>query len=88
MLRPYDEESARNLIDFIKSFRIKNSGNKNSVKIYLSDEFYLLAGIPFPGYSHYGRFLQLQNGVGKSADFVKDFKHAFCSKQVTARLLY
>jgi len=32
--------------------------------LFLADEFYLKAGLPFPDFSSYGEFPQLENGVG------------------------
>lgn len=32
--------------------------------LFLADEFYLKAGLPFPEFSSYGEFPQLENGVG------------------------
>lgn len=74
ILISFNRKSGAALIDFINDFRTKNLKNKLSKKIYLSDEFYLIAGREFPGYSYYGKFLQLQNGIGKAADFISDFR--------------
>ncbi|MFC1853717.1 DUF512 domain-containing protein [candidate division CSSED10-310 bacterium] len=38
--------------------------------IYLADEFYILAGIPFPEHEHYGEFPQFENGVGMARQFI------------------
>jgi putative radical SAM enzyme (TIGR03279 family) len=72
LLRSYRRSSCSGLIDFIEDF--KNSYEKNNAtgKIFLSDEFYIISGRPLPGYAAYGKFLQIQNGIGKSRDFLND----------------
>lgn len=73
LLKSFNRELSKKLIDFIGYFRNANKNNRNSKKIFLSDEFYVMAGMDFPEYKYYGGFLQMQNGIGKSADFINDF---------------
>lgn len=42
--------------------------------VYLSDEFYLLAGKPLPARRFYGSFYQIENGVGLTRQFLDDFR--------------
>jgi putative radical SAM enzyme (TIGR03279 family) len=74
LLKPFDRESSAKIINYINSYRQDNKKNLFSGKVYLSDEFYLIAGKDFPGSKEYGGFLQIQNGIGKSADFFNDFE--------------
>jgi NifB/MoaA-like Fe-S oxidoreductase len=74
LLKPFDRNSSARLINYIHSYRQNNKKNPFTGKVYLSDEFYLIAGNDFPGSKEYGRFLQIQNGIGKSADFLDDFE--------------
>ena len=74
VLKPYDKNSSTKIINYINSYRQNNKNNPFAKKVYLSDEFYLIAGNDFPGSKEYGRFLQIQNGIGKSADFLDDFE--------------
>lgn len=74
LLKPYDKNSSTKIINYIHSYRQKNKKNPFSGKVYLSDEFYLIAGKDFPASKEYGRFLQIQNGIGKSVDFLNDFE--------------
>ena len=74
ILKSFDKDSSIKLINYIHSYRQKNKKNTSAKKVYLSDEFYLIAGKDFPGPKEYGRFLQIQNGIGKSADFINDFE--------------
>ena len=41
--------------------------------VFLSDEWYLLAGVPLPKYKQYGEFPQLDNGVGVLRLFEREF---------------
>ena len=43
--------------------------------IYLSDEFYLLAGHEIPGEERYEDFAQIENGVGLVRDFIDGFRN-------------
>jgi putative radical SAM enzyme (TIGR03279 family) len=40
--------------------------------LFLADEFYLKAGVPFPAIKEYGDFPQLENGVGMVPLFMKE----------------
>jgi putative radical SAM enzyme (TIGR03279 family) len=70
-LTGFNKKRSRELISFIKNFKKDRKSDKNYKKIFLSDEFYLMAGLDFPEYSSYGRFYQIQNGIGKSVNFLK-----------------
>ena len=41
--------------------------------VFLSDEFYLKAGLPFPNYTEYGDFPQLDDGVGTARVLLQGF---------------
>jgi len=45
-----------------------------STFVFLADEFYLRAGIPLPGRSHYGNYPQIEDGVGMVRRFVVEAK--------------
>ncbi|MCL2287184.1 MAG: DUF512 domain-containing protein [Firmicutes bacterium] len=55
---------------------------KNSRFVFLSDEWYILAGIQLPNYKHYGDFPQLDNGVGVIRLFEHDFVNAMALGKV------
>jgi putative radical SAM enzyme (TIGR03279 family) len=74
MLKAFSSKKSRQLIDFIDDFKQKYTKSSKINKIYLSDEFYLIAKKEFPKYEEYGRFLQIQNGIGKSVNFLRDFE--------------
>lgn len=62
---------SQNTIRSVNKFILRNKTLKAEKKIYLSDEFYILAGAGLPAYSYYGDFCQIKNGIGKSIDFLK-----------------
>lgn len=61
-------EYARSIIKQVDGLNEKNGGHK----VYLADEFYFKGGVSIPPYESYGEFLQVENGVGMSAKFVRD----------------
>lgn len=62
-------ETAGAVIDRVEAFQ--NEFDKSFV--YLSDEFYLKAGRPFPLYDAYGDFPQLDDGVGTARMLLQEF---------------
>jgi len=70
LLRPYDKITARDVVHFIKKYKTIHP----SSPVYLSDEFYILSEIDFPGYRSYKKFYQIENGIGLCADFMFEFK--------------
>lgn len=44
--------------------------------VYLADEFYLLAGEPFPADQEYGPYYQLENGVGLCRQFINSLEES------------
>lgn len=75
-LEPFEKEDAKKVIEQIN--KIGDECEKEfGVRIfYPADEFYLKAEIPFPDYSYYGDFEQIENGVGMTASFIHDFDEA------------
>lgn len=71
-LEPYNKNKSLKLINFINDFKIEYKNNNDIKKIYLSDEFYILADHKFPEFNEYFKFFQIQNGIGKAVDFIKE----------------
>ena len=69
-LEPFTKEDARGVIAQAEKWQ------KNSRFVFLSDEWYLMAGVPLPNYKHYGSFPQLDNGVGVMRLFEREFVNA------------
>ena len=47
---------------------------KDDYIVYLADEFYLLAEMKLPEVERYQEFPQIENGVGKTRDFINNFQ--------------
>ena len=86
-LTGFDKKRSLALINFIKNFKSDRKSGRNCNKIFLSDEFYIMAGLDFPEYKSYGRFYQIQNGIGKSADFLKQANNWFKKSKIGGNYL-
>ena len=63
-LKPFDAQSAGEVIDLIESWQKKIYPQYGAHFVHASDEWYLLAGRPLPEEERYDGYLQLENGVG------------------------
>ena len=63
-LEPFDGEDAKKVIDQIEAWQKKIYPEYGIHFIHASDEWYILAGRPFPEEDRYDGYLQLENGVG------------------------
>ncbi len=69
-LRPYTPEEAQDVIRRAEAFQAKMLAERGTRFAFLSDEFYLLAGLPLPEESAYEGYPMLENGVGMVRDFL------------------
>jgi len=76
-LQPFTKEDARTVIAQVAKWQ------QVRPFVYLSDEWYVIAGERLPQYAHYGEFPQLDNGVGMVRLFEREFKigMAKCNKK-------
>lgn len=63
-LRPFDEQTAADVIDIVESFHDKLLNERGSRVVFPSDEFFLLAHRKLPDEEYYEDFPQYENGVG------------------------
>jgi len=71
-LKAVDREYARS---FITAWEPRAKSLKKKLGepfLFLADEFYLKAGLPFPAIKEYGDFPQIENGVGMVPLFMRD----------------
>lgn len=99
-IKPFDMESSANVINQVHKWQNKLLQEKSSRVIYLSDEFYINAGVDVPKYKDYEGFPQIENGVGMVALLRHEVKEALKHKKknvntagrkvsiVTGRLVY
>lgn len=71
-LVPVDAQTANRVIETVVQFQEKQEETGREF-VFLSDEFYLRAGRPFPDYGDYGDFPQLDDGVGTARMLLQDF---------------
>ena len=69
-----DPAYARSLLAWAEPWRRRFLRELGTRFAFPSDEFYLLAGRPFPGASTYEGYPQLGNGVGGSRKFLEEFR--------------
>ena len=63
-IEPFDKDGCRAVIRQVEGWQTKFSEMTGKKTVYLADEFYLKAELPFPPYEDYDDFPQLENGVG------------------------
>jgi putative radical SAM enzyme (TIGR03279 family) len=63
---------SRKLIKEVRSWQREFRRRFGTTFVFLADEFYLRAGVPLPGRSHYGDYPQIEDGVGMVRRFVTD----------------
>ena len=82
-LTPFDKEKSLKVIEQVSAWQEKFIKENGSVKVYLADEFYIMAEKEFPPYEHYEDFPQLENGVGMARLTIDDFSDALQEVQDT-----
>lgn len=75
-LEPYTKKTATEVLNIIDKAAALNMERYGEQRVYAADEFYLKAEREIPTASHYGDFLQLENGVGLWALFKNDVMEA------------
>jgi putative radical SAM enzyme (TIGR03279 family) len=73
-IRPVKKEDAAKIIDLMKSVRRRLKKRHGDPIVYIADEFYLKADLPFPSLKDYGDLPQIENGVGLMPQFIKSAK--------------
>ena len=76
-LRTFTGEECKKVIEQVNKFQNQFLERYGSRLVFLSDEFYIQAGMQLPKYEEYEDFSQLENGVGMVACFERDFNKAF-----------
>lgn len=73
-LKPFDKESSQRVVEQVLAWQERFLRQQGKRMVYLADEFYLMAGLPFPPYDDYEDFPQLENGVGMAALTMEEFE--------------
>ena len=69
-LRPYRPDEADEVVRRVEAVQRRMLDERGTRFVFLSDEFYLLAGRPLPPSDAYEGFAMLENGVGMVRDFL------------------
>ena len=71
LLTHVTDEYSRGLIRQVRPWQREFKRRFGQTFFFLADEFYLRAGMPIPGTSHYGDYPQIEDGVGMVRRFVR-----------------
>jgi len=73
-LHQFDHDGAERVIEEAEKWQRKMQQETGRTFLYLSDEFYFLAGREVPDSSFYDGFPQLDNGIGLTRNFINDWE--------------
>lgn len=73
-LRPHTREEAAFVVDAVHAAQEDFLAATGRRVIYAADEYYVLAGRPFPSAPDYDDFSQHENGIGMAARFVEEWE--------------
>ncbi|MCL5772471.1 MAG: DUF512 domain-containing protein [Actinobacteria bacterium] len=72
LLLSFNKVKSKKLINIINQYKKIKSENS---KIFLSDEFYIMADYKLPEYKYYGNFSQIENGIGLCRNFIHEIDY-------------
>ncbi len=75
-IKPFTSMSSMETVEFVGKIQDEFLEKLGTRLVYLSDEFYLNAGVPIPAADAYEGFPQLENGVGLIASMKEEFDAA------------
>ncbi len=87
-LRQIDPPYAAKMIDSVQELQRRFRKERGTNWLYLSDEWFLVAGIPVPDEDWYDGFPQLENGVGMVRDFIEETRKEVAVLEHTAPLSF
>lgn len=84
-LKPFDASSAVRVLDQVDAWRARLAEGHGSGFVQAADEFYILAGRPFPDEDAYESYPQIENGVGLCRLLEREFDEAYRADEKNAR---
>ncbi|HDH01218.1 MAG TPA: DUF512 domain-containing protein, partial [Nitrospirae bacterium] len=84
-VKPVGKSDAVKVIETVKQIRRRFRKRHGDPIVYLADEFYIKADLPFPSLKGYGDLPQLENGVGMVPLFLNSAKKLRLPKKMDAR---
>ena len=83
--KPFDKKSAARVLDQVDAWRTRLTVESGSGFVQAADEFYILAGRPFPDEDAYEGYPQIENGVGLCRLLEQEFDEAYRTDEKKAR---
>lgn len=84
-LRPHTQREAAATLDTIERWQHRFVAAVGHRLVFASDEYYLLAGRPFPETEHYDGFPQHENGIGMARAFGDEVRAALAGSDAIGR---
>jgi putative radical SAM enzyme (TIGR03279 family) len=84
-LTPFDRDGATRLLDQVDSWRARLKEDIGTGFVQAADEFYILAGRPFPDEEAYEGYPQIENGVGMCRLLEREFDEAYQTDDLNAK---
>ncbi len=81
-MRPHTRAEAERVVDIVEQWQARYLAALGRRLVFASDEYYLLAGRPFPTLADYDDLSQHENGVGMAAQFVEEVRTALAGDAV------
>jgi NifB/MoaA-like Fe-S oxidoreductase len=75
-LRLLTTDESKALVKWVRPLQRRFEREFGHTWLYLSDEVYLMAGVPVPGALKYDGFVQLENGIGMVRSLLDDWRRA------------
>jgi putative radical SAM enzyme (TIGR03279 family) len=73
-IKPVSKDDALRVIEIARDVRKRFKKRHGDPLVHVADEFYIKADMPFPSYTEYGDFPQIENGVGLVTSFLASAK--------------
>jgi putative radical SAM enzyme (TIGR03279 family) len=73
-MRPHTRAEAERVVDIVEEWQARYLAALGRRLVYASDEYYLLAGRPFPTLDDYDELSQHENGIGMAAQFAEEVR--------------
>ena len=73
-MRPHTRAEAERVVDVVEVWQARYFAALGRRLVYASDEYYLLAGRPFPTLADYDELSQHENGIGMAAQFAEEVR--------------
>ncbi len=84
-VRPVEKDDALKVVEDVKKVQARLKKRHGEPLVYLADEMYIKAGLPFPTLKSYGDLPQLENGVGMVPLFLNSARKTKIPKKIEPR---